>query len=360
MRASGSTRDEENTMNARQTVGKRLFAFGILFAALCMSSVQAQQLPKAVTIGTNPPGTVFYALASGIAKVVTESTPVQAGVQPYTGTSTLLPLLNSGELNFAIVNAVDMGMAYLGPQKLKVGGKNDFLHSPRIRLVMRGAPLIVGLLVKKDSPLKSVHDIKGKRVTGEYPAHQAVWFNMFGQLSNGGLSWKDVKVVPVPAVNDGIDALVQGRAEVTTGAMNMAKIREADATVGVRHLPIDCSPAGDKRTRAAVPGYYTRLIKAGGGAAVVEDTCMIAYDIYFATASTTPDNLVTAVLKAVWDNEVKLKPIHPGFKEWTKERAVDVDVTIPYHPAAAQFYREQKAWSSEMDEAQKKLLSANS
>jgi TRAP transporter TAXI family solute receptor len=335
---------------------KRLFLAWIILTPLCVGPAEAQQLPKAVTIGTNPPGTVFYALASGIAKVVTEATPIQANVQPYTGTSTLLPLLNSGELNFAIVNAVDMGMAYRGPQKLKVGGKNDFQHSPNIRLVMRGAPLVVGLLVKKDSPLKNVHDVKGKRVTGEYPAHQAVWFNMFGQLSNGGLSWKDVKVVPVPAVNDGIDALVQGRADVTTGAMNMAKIREADAAVGVRHLSIDCSPEGDKRTRAAVPGYYTRLVKSGGGAAVVEDTCMVAYDIYFAAPHTAPDNLVTTVLKAVWDNEAKLKPVHPGFTEWTKERAVDVDATIPYHPAAAQFYREQRAWPAKMDEAQKKLL----
>jgi hypothetical protein len=338
---------------------KRLFALTLALALLCLARVHAQQLPKAITIGTNPPGTVFYALASGLAKAATEATPIQANIQPYTGTSTLLPLLDSGELHFAIVNAVDMGMAYRGPQKLKVGGKNDFPHSPNIRLVMRGAPLIVGLLVKKDSPLKSIHDLRGKRVTGEYPAHQAVWFNMFGQLSNGGLGWKDVKVVPVPAVNDGIDALVQGRADVTTGAMNMAKIREADASVGVRHLSIDCSPEADRRIRTAVPGYYTRLVKAGGGVAVVEDTCMVAYDIYFATQSTASNNLVTTILKALWDNEAKLKPIHPGFREWTNERAVDADATIPYHPAAAQFYREHKAWPAKMDETQKKLLALN-
>ena len=166
------------------------------------------QLPKSAVIGTNTPGTVFYALAGGLAKIASESGPVQASVQPYTGTSTFLPLLDSGELDFGIVNGVDMGMAYQGPQRLRVAGKNDFSHSPNTRLVMRGAPLVIGLLVKKDSPLKSVHDVKGKRVTGEYPAHQAVWFNMFGMLANAGLTWKDVTVVPVPAVNDGIDALV--------------------------------------------------------------------------------------------------------------------------------------------------------
>lgn len=331
----------------------------LAFLLLLFNSAEAQKLPRSVTIGTNPPGTVFYALASGLAKVATEAGPIQTTIQPYTGTSTLLPLLNNGELDFGLVNGVDMGMAYLGPQKLKVGGKNDFPHSPNIRLVMRGAPLIIGLLVKKDSPLKSVHDIKGKRVTGEYPAHQAVWFNLFGQLSNAGLTWKDVKVVPVPAVNDGIDALVQGRADVTTGALNMAKIREADASVGVRHLTIDCSPEGDRRIRQAVPGYYTRIVKAGGGAAVVEDTCMVAYDIHFATHKAASDQLVTAILKAIWDNEEKLKPIHPGFREWTRDRAASADVTIPYHPGAIKFYQEKGAWKKEMDQAQQKLLTQN-
>jgi TRAP transporter TAXI family solute receptor len=336
----------------------KLFAGIILLLAVLLSQPVRAQLPKSAVIGTNTPGTVFYALAGGLAKVGSEG-PVQTTVQPYTGTSTFLPLLNNGELDFGIVNGVDMGMAYRGPQKLKVGGKNDFPHSPNTRLVMRGAPLVIALLVKKDSPLKSVQDVKGKRVTGEYPAHQAVWFNMFGLLASGGLTWKDVNVVPVPAVNDGIDALVQGRAEVTAGALNMAKIREADAAVGVRHLSIDCSPAGDKRVRQAVPGYYTRIVKAGGAVAVVEDTCTIAYDIYFATHKAASDQLVNALLKPIWDNTEKLQPMHPGFKEWTRERAASSEVTLPYHPAAIKFYREKGVWTKEMDEAQQKLLALN-
>ena len=60
----------------------------------------AQQLPRSLTIGANPPGTVFYALASGLAKFASEGAPFQMIVQPYTGTSTFLPLLNSGEIDF--------------------------------------------------------------------------------------------------------------------------------------------------------------------------------------------------------------------------------------------------------------------
>ena len=40
-------------------------------------------------------------------------------------------------------------------------------------------------------------------MTGEYAAHLAVWYNMFGHLASAGLTGSDVKVVPVPAVDDG-------------------------------------------------------------------------------------------------------------------------------------------------------------
>lgn len=161
---------------------------------------QAQgPMPKSVTLGTNPPGTVFYTMASGLAKAATGVTPFQVALQPYSGTSTFLPLLNGGELEFGVVNAVDMGLAYRG-SSFKIGGRNPFTHAPNARLVMRGSPLMVGLLVRKDSPIRSVHDVKGRRMTGEYPAHLAVWYNMFGHLATAGLAWSDVKVVPVPAV----------------------------------------------------------------------------------------------------------------------------------------------------------------
>jgi ABC-type nitrate/sulfonate/bicarbonate transport system substrate-binding protein len=94
---------------------------------------------------------------------------------------------------------------------------------------MRGSPLLISLVVRKDAPMKSAHDVKGKRVTGEYPAHLAVWYNMFGLLASAGLTWKDVRVIPVPAVNDGLDALVQGRADVSAFALGGAKVKEADA-----------------------------------------------------------------------------------------------------------------------------------
>lgn len=331
----------------------------IIMLLLTIGSAGAQKLPASTTIGTNPAGTAFYAVAAGLAKVISTAGSMQSIVQPYTGSSTFLPLLDSGELDFGIVNAVEMNLGYQGPAKLKISGKNPLPHVPNTRLIMRGSPLFVSLVVRKDSPIKTIQDVKGKRVAGEYPANIAIWFHVYTELANVGMTWDDVKVVPVPAVNDGVDALVQGRADAANHAVGVAKVREADAAIGVRYLSLDCSAAGDARVRKAVPGYYLMTLKSGASTGVVGDTCVLAYDIYMVGHKGLTNEVVAHSLKSIWDNIDKLPPLNPQFQEWTRERAVSADVTIPYHPAAVQFYKEKNLWNAQMDEAQKRLLAIN-
>jgi TRAP-type uncharacterized transport system substrate-binding protein len=133
-------------------------------------------------------------------------------------------------------------------------------------------------------------------------------------------------------------------------------MREADASVGVRHLSIDCSPEGDKRLRAAVPGYYPRPVKKGEAVAVTEDICAIAYDVYVVAGKSVSDAVLESVLRAAWEHSEKLAPIHVIFKEWTRERMASPDVTMPYHPAAIRFYKERGVWKAEHDQAQQRLL----
>src|SRR5262249_51993985 len=114
---------------------------------VAINSVHAQKLPASTTIGTNPAGTVFYAVSAGLAKVISGAGPMQSIVQPYTGSSTFMPLLDSGEIDFGIVNAVETNLGYQGPAKLKISGKNPLPHVPNTRLIMRASPLPVSLSV---------------------------------------------------------------------------------------------------------------------------------------------------------------------------------------------------------------------
>ena len=100
-----------------------------------------------------------------------------------------MPLLDSGELELGVNNAVDMGLAYRGPS-FKIGGRNPFPHAPNLRLVMRGAPLMVAPVVRKDSPIKTMADARGKRVTGEpgpaTPARRPVSRSFVESVTAGG------------------------------------------------------------------------------------------------------------------------------------------------------------------------------
>ena len=116
---------------------------------------------------------------------------------------------------------------------------------------------------------------------------------------------------------------------------------------------------GDARVRKAVPGYYLITLKAGSSTGIVGDTCVLAYDIYMVGHKGLSNEVVAHSLKAIWDNIDKLPPLNPQFNEWTRERAASADVTIPYHPAAVQFYKEKNLWNAKMDEAQKRLLAIN-
>jgi len=108
----------------------RLISFVLGVTLFASVSANAQELPRSVTVASNPPGTVFYALASGLAKVASEGTPFQMVVQPYSGTSTFLPLLNTGEIDFGINNAVDMALSYQGPERLKSAAAIPFYTRP--------------------------------------------------------------------------------------------------------------------------------------------------------------------------------------------------------------------------------------
>ncbi len=337
-------------------LGVRITGWGLVVVLAASVATAAPVAPATLTIGTNPPGTLFYGLGSGIARILTDFAGVRAVVQPYSGSSTFLPLLNTGELQLGVVNAVDVAMAYRGPDRLQVGGRNPFHPSPNIRLVVRGGPLYAVQWARRDSPFRTVADLRGRRVTGVYSAHLAVWYNTYGNLASCGLTWSDVQVVPVSTVGEGMRALVAGRADSAAYALGAADVQEADTTVGLRALSICGDDQGQRRLKEAVPGYYAARLKAGRSAGVVEDVWVQAYDIYLLTHKDLHEDTVYRVTRTLWEQNRKLWPLHSAFEEWATRRYADPGVTVPYHPGAIRLYREKGAWTRGMDEAQARLL----
>jgi hypothetical protein len=64
-------------MGPRFRAAQLFFSIACEVSLLVTGSVDAQPLPRSVTVAANPPGTVFYALASGLSKVASEGSPMQ-------------------------------------------------------------------------------------------------------------------------------------------------------------------------------------------------------------------------------------------------------------------------------------------
>ena len=152
-------------MLERSAIGNLILAANVAITLLTRRrGIQAQQLPPSLSrLARIRRGPFSMPWPARFGKVVSEGTSLQMTVQPYTGTSTFLPLLNSGEIDFGVNNSVDMALSYQGPERLKIGGRNPYAHTPNAapgdarRAPAGGPPGAQGL------PLKSVHDIKGKR-----------------------------------------------------------------------------------------------------------------------------------------------------------------------------------------------------
>lgn len=324
--------------------------------ALSATCAAAENAPASLYIAAGPTGTVQYTFTAAVAKVVSDAGPSQLIVGPYGGTSTFLAGVAAKEIDFGLATALDFAMVYRGPDNLKIGGRNPYPHLPNLRLVASGVDLIVGLLVTRASGINTVHDIKGRRISGEFPAHLGAYVNTYAQLRNADLTWKDVQVVPVPGLVQGVEALQAGRVEISTIGVGAPQAREMDVKSPVRYVANDCSPAAMKRVTDEVPGYHFVNMKAGSAPGMIEDMCLTAFPVGIVASDKQSDAAVTVMLKALYENAGKLAAIHPGLRAWTQKVFVWPEATVPYHPAAIAYYKSVGAWTPEMESAQQKLI----
>jgi TRAP transporter TAXI family solute receptor len=309
----------------------------------------AEPLPKLVALGTNPAGSIYYAVGSALAKVLSENSGMQVRVQPYSGSSNYIPLLDNGELELGLNNTSDVKLAYRG--------EKPFHPAPNLRLVSIIFPMAVGIVVRNNSDIHRLEDLKGKRVTARYTAQLAVYYNVTSMLASAGVGWSDVQEVPVPGVNEGVQALIEGRADAAAHAVGSAKLEEANASIpgGIRFVPIDSSPEGVKRMASVMAGTFAFPLKAGSVTGAVTDVSVQAYDVYMTAGKSLSDGVAYQMAKTLWEQEAAIQGAQRGLRRFGRDKMVKTIATIPYHPGAVKYYREKGLWSAEMDKVQAEL-----
>lgn len=310
------------------------FIFAAVAAALLAAVSPAAAQP--LGIGTSPQGTMVYTLGAAVSKALAESANMQSRVQPSAGTGAMVPLVNSGEIDIGFCNAREFFDSYHGV------GSSDKRPNKNLRAIAVLFPLTVGLIVRNDSPIKSVKDLKGKSISYGYQSQEVIRILVDGMLANAGLTIKDMQPVLVPNLIRGMDELIAGRVEVSFFALGQAKVAEADASVGIRFLPMDDSPAAvDAMLKVVQVGYVGKIAPAPNLAGV-RDTIPVAHYDYVAFANKdVPAERIKAVTKVIAEQKDAMAQSLPLFRRFNPERMYSSKLTVPYHDGAIAYFKEK-------------------
>ncbi len=316
-----------------------------LFNVICGSAfavalTAGAAMAQTVALAADKQGTTFNTIAAGIAKVATDNSDLNVIVRPYDGPAAWAPLLDSGEVSFGVMSASSAYRAFSGENEADTAYKN-------LRVLRAGgASLMLGFMVRKDGPVKSYADIAGARVSADFGGHLSINNSLRASLAAAGLTWDDVTPVPVTGANDGIDALVADRLDVTWASAGQPRAREADTQIGIRYLSIPEGEGLEEMYQKEVfPGARFSVAPAGLVPGIEEDTRLLSYDSYIVASVDTPDEQVRAMLEALWGAEETLAKIHPSMRGYTQDNAVTTAPVMPYHDAAVAFYQEKGLWN---------------
>lgn len=275
---------------------------------------------------TLPPGTLNHTTASAVAKVLKEKGGLNVLVQPTAGDQVIVPMVNSGEVQIGISNAMEVhdGLAR---------GFKD------LRIIAAAHALRVGFFARKDSDLKKIADLKGKRVPYGFSAMRALEPTVRAMLATADLSEKDIKPVLVPNVIRSADDFVGGAADVFYFAFGAPKVREVDATVGgIRMLEIN--EQGMPAARKIEKWGYLIEVKPGPVFVGVEKPMKVySFDNLFFTSAKTSDEFVYKFLDTLLKNKDDLVAVQPVLREFSAAFGYK-QYEVTYHPGAIKYFKE--------------------
>lgn len=304
---------------------------------------------KSLTIGTNPSGSVFFLIGSGFAKLFQEKLSIRSTAQPNGGSSVYIPLVNSGEMTLGISSTIDARLAYEGqgfPAKMS-----------NLRAIANVWVIPYGYITRANTGIKTVEDLKGKRVMGDMPTNVSLTALNKVILETAGLSTKDVDFARSGGLIDGINAVVQGRADAAPVATSMPVLVQENSTVpGGLQLVANGKLATNEFYSSHLAG--TRVLDAKPDPKrpfISKNTPIVAYDTLLLTSAGVSDDDVYKLTKAIYENWDQLQKDYPPLRSVAKTDLASSSFTVPMHPGAIRFYKEVGEWSKEQEANEAKL-----
>jgi TRAP transporter TAXI family solute receptor len=297
---------------------------GAAAVALTLAS-SAPVKAQALGVATMQPGSLNHTTGTAIAKVIKEKAGLNALVQPTAGESVIIPIVARGEAEFGIANSLEVLVS-------TEGGKLS-----ELRLIGAIHPLSTAYFVRKSSPMKTLADLRGKKVVFGFSAQRTLDISGRAILAAGGLTEKDFTPVLVPNVIRGADDFIAGATDTFFFAFGAPKVREVDASVGgIRALEVPESgmPAARKifaegYLAPATPGQFFIGVEAPMG--------VYTWDNLLFTNAKVKDDVVYKVMEVMAKNKDDLVAVQPALRPFTPA-GLYKNFSTPYHPGALKYF----------------------
>ncbi|WP_299871965.1 TAXI family TRAP transporter solute-binding subunit [uncultured Sulfitobacter sp.] len=272
-----------------------------------------------------------------LAAAISEVGDMQMRPQELANTADYIPLVNAGEIEFGIANVVQLTYAVNGT------GMSEGRPNENLQMVATLMPFRSAYIVRKDSDIKSLEDLKGKRVPvfadralGDYVTR--------GYFANADMSLDEVDGVAVPNFPRMWSSFAEGSADVAIVVVGAGNSREYDASFGIRYLSFDDSPEALERMRTYLPQNYLQEMPAGSVPGIDAPTNVNVFDYTFFAGADVSEEMVYNAVKALWEKEADLLAGGPFWNGFAKE-AMGKQVGLTYHPGAIKFYKEMGVWA---------------
>ena len=310
--------------------------------------------PKTIAWSAYQTGTGGYSQAVAIGNILQRKYQTNLRVIPGRNDVSRLATLRAGRVHFSAGGSeaiyaqegiLNFASKIWGPQPIRVLMSN-YSDSCSYTLV-----------TATDANIRSVSDIKGKRVTfvqGAPSLNNA----MAALLSYANLTWDDVTRVEVGGYNASADAVVNNRADVVGGACNSPPFLRIEASP--RGLTFPELPHGDAeavaRVRARLPWYVPHI--ALEGPTISSEGIEVFSSAYplLVGLDSSDEILVYSTVKVMHQNFEAYKNNAPGATGWRMDRQKFGQAFVPYHPGAIRYYREIGAWTEEAERQNQRNL----
>lgn len=314
----------------------RVAAVVVAFASFVTPAL-AQQ--KFVTIGTGGVTGVYYAVGGAICRLMNKNraeTGFRCSVESTGGSVFNVNAIKAGELDFGLAQSDVQFNAAKGEAQFKSNA------DPDLRAVFSVHPEPFTVLARRDAGVKEFADFKGKRFNIGNPGSGTL-LSMEELLKQLGWTKADFSLAAELKADEQGTALCDNKIDGFFYGVGhpSAAIQDPTIACGAKLISLT-GPAIEALVKEH--SYYAKATIPGGMYANNPDPTQ-TYGV-LATAVTSAkvsDDMVYALVKAVFDNFDEFKKLHPAFATLDPKAMITNGLSAPLHPGAVKFYKE-KGW----------------